>query len=93
MPDLWLDLLPIAIAMAITPGRLLALILLFNTGRPLLTTLAFVAGMASNMLIEGLAFALIFSITAREPSRRFQNCDKSPHTSMIGDRTLKILSG
>ena len=63
MPDLWLDFLPIAVAMAITPGRLLVLILLFNTGRPLLTTLAFVGGMASNMLIEGLAFALIFSIT------------------------------
>ena len=63
MIDLWLDLLPIAIAMAITPGRLLALILLFNTGRPLPTTLAFVGGMASNMLVEGLAFALIFTIT------------------------------
>jgi threonine/homoserine/homoserine lactone efflux protein len=63
MSELWQDLLPIAVAMAITPGRLLALILLFHTERAVLTSLAFVGGMASNMLIEGLAFALIFSIS------------------------------
>jgi hypothetical protein len=63
MSELWFDLLPIAIAMAITPGRLLALILLFGTERALLTPVAFVGGMASNMLVEGLAFALIFSLT------------------------------
>ena len=63
MSDLWLDLLPIALAMAATPGRFLALILLFHTKQAVLTSLAFVAGMASNLLIEGLAFALIFSIT------------------------------
>ena len=49
--------------MAITPGRLIALILLFHTQRTLLTSLSFVGGMATNMLIEGLAFALIFSLT------------------------------
>ena len=63
MSDLWLDLLPIAIAMAVTPGRLLALILLFNSKQAVPTSLAFVGGMVTNMLIEGLAFALIFSIT------------------------------
>jgi threonine/homoserine/homoserine lactone efflux protein len=63
MSDLWLELLPIAVAMAMTPGRLLALLLLFKTGRPGLTSTAFVGGMGSNMLIEGLVFALIFSIT------------------------------
>ncbi|UCG25200.1 MAG: GAP family protein [Chloroflexota bacterium] len=63
MPEMWLDLLPIAIAMAITPGRLIALILLFHTRRPISTSLAFVGGMASNMLIEGLAFALLFSVS------------------------------
>jgi cadmium resistance protein CadD (predicted permease) len=63
MSELWPDLLPIAVAMAITPGRILALILLFHTERALLTSTAYVGGMASNMLIEGLAFALIFSIT------------------------------
>lgn len=49
--------------MAITPGRLLALILLLHTRRAVFTSLAYIGGMASNMLIEGLAFALIFSIT------------------------------
>ena len=63
MSELWLDLLPIAVAMAITPGRLIALILLFHTRRALPTSLAFVVGMASNMLIEGLAFALLFSVS------------------------------
>ena len=63
MSDLWLDLLPIAIAMAVTPGRLLALILLFNSKQAVPTSLAFVGGMVTNMLIEGLAFTLIFSIT------------------------------
>jgi threonine/homoserine/homoserine lactone efflux protein len=63
MSELWFDLLPIAVAMAITPGRLIALILLFHTKRAVLTSLFFVGGMISNMLIEGLAFALIFSLT------------------------------
>ena len=49
--------------MAITPGRLIALILLFHTRQAVLTSLTFVGGMATNMLIEGLAFALIFSLT------------------------------
>jgi hypothetical protein len=63
MTDLWLDLLPIAVAIAITPGRLIALILLFHTKQAILSSLSFVGGMVTNMLIEGLAFALIFSIT------------------------------
>ena len=63
MSDLWLELMPIAVATAITPGRILALILLFHTPRAVFTSLAFVGGMISNMLIEGLAFALIFSLT------------------------------
>lgn len=63
MSDLWLNLIPIAVAMAITPGRILALILLLHTRNAVLTSLSFVGGMATNMLIEGLAFALIFSIT------------------------------
>lgn len=63
MSELWFDLLPIAVAMAITPGRLIALILLLHTRQAVLTSLTFVGGMISNMLIEGLAFALIFSLT------------------------------
>ncbi len=63
MSDLWLSLIPIAVAMAITPGRHLALILLLHTRQAVLTSIAFISGMATNMLIEGLAFALIFSIT------------------------------
>ena len=39
MGDLWLQLLPIAVAMAITPGRILAVILLFHTPKATLTAL------------------------------------------------------
>lgn len=49
--------------MAITPGRLIALILLLHTRQAVLTSLTFVGGMITNLLIEGLAFALIFSLT------------------------------
>jgi len=49
--------------MAITPGRLMALIPLFHTKQAVFTSLTFVGGMATNMLIEGLTFALIFSLT------------------------------
>lgn len=63
MTELWLDLIPIAVAMAITPGRLIALILLLHTRQAVLTSLTFVGGMITNLLIEGLAFALIFSLT------------------------------
>jgi threonine/homoserine/homoserine lactone efflux protein len=63
LTELWLDLIPIAVAMAITPGRLIALILLLHTRQAVLTSLTFVGGMITNLLIEGLAFALIFSLT------------------------------
>jgi len=63
MPELWIDLLPLVVAMAIVPGRFLVLILLFHTKQAVANSLAFVAGMASTMLIEGLAFALIFNLT------------------------------
>ena len=63
MSELWLDLLPIAAAMAITPGRLMALILLFHAKQAAFTSLSYVGGMVTNMLIVGLAFALIFSLT------------------------------
>lgn len=63
MSDMWLSLLPIAIAMAVVPGRFLALILLLHSPKAVLTALAFVGGMASTMLIQGAAFALLFSLT------------------------------
>jgi len=63
MDELWIALLPLVVAMAIVPGRFLVLILLFHTKQAVVNALAFVAGMASTMLIEGLAFALIFNLT------------------------------
>jgi threonine/homoserine/homoserine lactone efflux protein len=63
MTDLWLTLIPMAIAMALAPGRIIALILLFHTRRGVLTAVAFVGGMSATMLIEGIALGLIFSIT------------------------------
>jgi hypothetical protein len=49
--------------MAITPGRLIAQILLLSSKKAVSNSLAFVSGMASNMLIEGAVFALIFNLT------------------------------
>ncbi len=63
MAELWLQLLPIALAMAITPGRFLAMMLLLHTPKAALSALGLVAGMASTMLIQGAAFALIFSLS------------------------------
>ena len=63
MNDLWLELLPIALAMAITPGRFLAMILIMHTPRASVTALGFVSGMASTMLIQGVAFALVFTLS------------------------------
>jgi threonine/homoserine/homoserine lactone efflux protein len=63
MNELWFNLLPLVLAMAITPGRLIALILLLHSKRAVANSVAFVGGMASNMLIEGFAFALIFNLT------------------------------
>mgnify|MGYP001819950613 CR=1 FL=1 len=63
MNELWLNLLPLVLAMAITPGRLIALILLLHSKKAVANSLAFTGGMASNMLIEGFAFALIFNLT------------------------------
>ena len=49
--------------MAITPGRLIAQILLLSSKKAIANSLAFVGGMASNMLVEGLIFAFIFNWT------------------------------
>ena len=63
MSELWINLLPLVLAMAITPGRLIAQILLLSSKKAVANSLAFVGGMASNMLIEGLVFASIFNLT------------------------------
>ena len=52
-----------AIAMALAPGRIITLILLFYMRRGVLTAVAFVGGMSTTMLIEGIALGLIFSVT------------------------------
>lgn len=63
MSELWISLLPLILAMAVTPGRLIAQILLLSSKKAVANSLAFVGGMGSNMLIEGAAFALIFNWT------------------------------
>lgn len=63
MAELWLQLFPIAFAMAITPARYLAVMLLLHTPKAALSAFGLVAGMASTMLIQGAAFALIFSLS------------------------------
>ena len=50
---MWADLLPILLAMMISPARTLALIILLHTPRSVATALAYVAGMVVAMLVQG----------------------------------------
>jgi hypothetical protein len=53
--DLWIDLLPVLLAMMVSPARTLAVILLLHTPRNVTTALGYVAGMVSSMLLQGAA--------------------------------------
>jgi hypothetical protein len=55
MTDMWIDLLPVLLAMMISPARTLAVILLLHTPRDTTTALGYVAGMISAMMLQGAA--------------------------------------
>jgi len=59
---MWLRLLPIAIISAITPLKISAMILLFRTPRGGLTGAAYVVGVASAMLTQGIVMVIIFAV-------------------------------
>jgi hypothetical protein len=50
---MWIDLLPVLLAMLISPARTLAVILLLHTPRNTATALGYVGGMVSAMMVQG----------------------------------------
>lgn len=55
---MWADLAPILFAMMISPARTLAVILLLHTPRSTYTSLSYVLGMVTAMMIQGASMAL-----------------------------------
>jgi hypothetical protein len=50
---MWIDLIPVLLAMLISPARTLAVILLLHTPRNTTTALGYVGGMVSAMMVQG----------------------------------------
>lgn len=61
MSDLWLALLPILLAMLISPARTIAVILLLHTPKQALTAFTFVCGMVTSMMLQGILFGFLFT--------------------------------
>lgn len=70
MSDLWLDLLPVLLAMIISPARTLAVILLLHTPKRGTTALAYVAGMICAMTVQGALLGLLMSVVGLTVERR-----------------------
>jgi threonine/homoserine/homoserine lactone efflux protein len=61
MTDLWLALLPILLAMLISPARTIAVILLLHTPKQALTAFTYVCGLVSSMMVQGIILGFLFS--------------------------------
>jgi len=61
MIELWLALLPILLAILISPARTIVVILLLHTPKGALTAFAFVCGMVSSMMVQGILFGFLLS--------------------------------
>jgi threonine/homoserine/homoserine lactone efflux protein len=59
--ELWLALLPILLAMLISPARTIAVILLLHTPKQALTAFTFVLGLISAMMVQGIVLGFLFS--------------------------------
>jgi len=70
MSDLWLALLPILLAMMISPARTIWVILLLHTPKGALTALAFVGGMLSAMMAQGIILGFLFSLVGLTAKQR-----------------------
>ena len=70
MSDMWINLLPILLAMMISPARTLAVILLLHTPRSTTTAISYVMGMLSAMMVQGAALGAAMSIVGLTGSDR-----------------------
>ena len=59
---MWSDLVPVLLAMMISPARTLAVIILLHTPRSTTTALSYVLGMISAMMIQGAGLGAAMSI-------------------------------
>ena len=59
---MWADLVPVLLAMMISPARTLAVIILLHTPRSTATALSYVLGMISAMMVQGAALATAMSL-------------------------------
>jgi hypothetical protein len=62
MTDMWIDLLPVLLAMMISPARTLAVIILLHTPRSSATAVSYVGGMVTAMLVQGAGLAAAMSL-------------------------------
>lgn len=61
MTELWIALLPILLAMLISPARTIAVILLLHTPKQALTAFTYVSGLVAAMMVQGVLFGFLFS--------------------------------
>lgn len=59
---MWIDLLPVLLAMMISPARTLAVIILLHTPRSISTALGYVGGMVSAMMMQGAGLGAAMSL-------------------------------
>jgi hypothetical protein len=59
---MWVDLLPVLLALMISPARTLAVIILLHTPKSTSTALSFVGGMVSAMVVQGAALGAAMSV-------------------------------
>jgi hypothetical protein len=70
MTEMWIDLLPVLLAIMISPARTLAVILLLHTPRSTTTALSYVAGMISAMLLQGAGLGAAMSLVGLTSDER-----------------------
>ncbi len=70
MNDMWINLLPVLLAMMISPARTLAVLLLLHTPRSTVTALSYVLGMVSAMMVQGAALGAAMSLIGLTGSDR-----------------------
>ena len=62
MTELWLALLPILLAMLISPVRTISVILLLHTPKGARTAFAYVSGMVTSMMVQGIVLGFLLSV-------------------------------
>jgi len=67
---MWIDLVPILLAIMISPARTLAVILLLHTPRSTTTAPSYVAGMISAMLLQGAGLGAAMSLVGLTSDER-----------------------